>query len=336
MHKQFLLALIALLLLVGFGTLWLLQKANADIPVAPESPVERCMNLSGALEAPSEGLWGYTIREEDLYRLKAAGFDTIRLPVRWALTFTDNGWQPEQSQLARVDEIISQARSAGLQIILNVHHYNALFDDPDTHEPRLEDLWTYLALHYKNAPQDLIFELINEPHANLTVKRTDALNRKLLAIVRTHHPHRWVLYGTAEWGSLSGMLGSDPLYDPKALIGYHYYAPYEFTHQGAFFANPPPPTGKNWGSVSDQKKIRRHFEDASKFRDRSGMALILGEFGVYEDVPLNLRADWTRFVRHEAEIAGFGWCHWGFATTFKSYDLEQESWIPEILGALIP
>ena len=336
MHKQFLLALLALLLLVGFGTFWLLQKANAEVPDAPESPVERCMNLSGALEAPIEGSWGYTIREEDLHRMKAAGFDTVRLPVRWTLLFSEGGWHPEQQQLARVDEVISQARNAGLKIILNVHHYNALFEDPDTHEPRLEDLWAYLSLHYKNAPEDLIFELINEPHANLTVKHTDALNRKLLAIVREHHPDRWVLYGTAEWGGLSGMLGSDPQYDPKALIGYHYYAPYAFTHQGAFFANPPPPVGKTWGTASDQKKVRRDFRKASKFRDRRSMALILGEFGVYENVPLDQRANWTEFVRMEAESAGFGWCHWGFATTFKSYDLGQERWIPEILSALIP
>ena len=55
---------------------------RGDIRV-PDSPVDRCMNLGGALEAPNEGDWGYTIRAEDLETIKAAGFDTVRLPVRW-------------------------------------------------------------------------------------------------------------------------------------------------------------------------------------------------------------------------------------------------------------
>jgi len=120
------------------------------------------------------------------------------------------------------------------------------------------------------------------------------------------------------------------------MIGFHYYEPYDFTHQGAFFADPPPPTGKHWGTAKDRAALAEDFEKASKFRDKMGMPLILGEFGVYEEVPLNLRADWTAAVRAEAENAGFGWCHWGFATTFKSYDQDRRAWIRPMLRALIP
>ena len=46
-----------------------------------ETPISRCMNLGSALEAPSEGEWGYIVRRADLVRLQEAGFDTIRLSV---------------------------------------------------------------------------------------------------------------------------------------------------------------------------------------------------------------------------------------------------------------
>ena len=59
------------------------SAAPRDEMRVPTSPVQRCMNLGGALEAPNEGDWGYTIREKDLEAIKAAGFDTVRLPVRW-------------------------------------------------------------------------------------------------------------------------------------------------------------------------------------------------------------------------------------------------------------
>ena len=336
MHKQLLAGAIALILISCAGILWLLQKADAEPGQIPPAPVQRCMNLSGAMEAPSEGMWGYKIRERDLIELKTQGFDTVRLPVRWRLVETENGLRIDPDQLARASDVIQQARSAGLKTILNVHHYNALNEDPDTHEPRIEQIWRILSAHFAEAPQDLIFEFVNEPHSSMTIRRTDALNRHLLAIVRETHPDRWVLYGTAHWGALEGMLKAAPPYDPKAMIGFHYYEPFKFTHQGAFFVDPPLPTGVSWGTESDRSAIRRDFAKAARYRDRLGMPLLLGEFGVYEEISMDLRADWTRTVRTEAESAGFGWCHWGFATTFKSYDLAEEDWLYPILRALIP
>lgn len=336
MHRQFLLALTALITLGGAGALWVLQKASAAPPPAPPVPVERCMNLSGALEAPEEGLWGYRIREADLKRIKAAEFDAVRLPVRWKLTESDTGIQIDADQLARVDKVVRQALAAELTIILNAHHYIELNQDPDTHIPRLNALWKQLAKHFADAPETLIFELINEPHSQMTLDRTDTLNRQLLATIRAEQPTRWVIYGTGHWGALEGLLKSDPPFDPKAIIGFHYYEPFGFTHQGAFFVNPVPPRGISWGTEADRAAIRRDFAKAARFRDAAGMPLLLGEFGVYEEVPLSQRTDWTEYVRTEAEAAGFGWCHWGFATTFKTYDLETEAWIDPLLKALIP
>lgn len=337
MHRQFLFVLIALIFCAGALAVWRIQNADAAPDTIPAAPIQRCMNLSGALEAPQEGLWGYTIVEEDLTRIRQAGFDTVRLPVRWRLFQSSGTWTLDPAQLERVEDVISQARAADLKVILNVHHYNDLNDDPETHEPRLEAIWRELSKNFAYAPSDLIFELINEPHSGMTIARTDALNRRLLAIVRERHPDRWVLFGTAHWGTLEGMLKSDPPYDPKAIIGFHYYEPSDFTHQGAFFVQPsPPPTGKSWGSEKDRAAIARDFQKAAQFRDQAGMPLLLGEFGVYEEVPLGLRADWTGFARNIAESHGFGWCHWGFATTFKSYDPDQNAWIEPMLAALIP
>lgn len=336
MHKHFLPALTALITVLGVTVFFLWPKADAEVSQIPASPVQRCMNLSNALEAPTEGLWGYTIREADLIRLKKQGFDTVRMPVRWQLIDTPNGLEISPAQLRRVDEVLLQAKAAGLQVILNAHHYNELNEDPDTHEPRLEVIWQQLASRYANAPKELIFELINEPYSGMTIKRTDALNQRLLSIVRASNPDRWVLYGTAHWGTLEGMLKSKPGFDPKAMIGFHYYDPFEFTHQGATFVDPPPPTGVRWGSAQDRKTLAADFAKAAQFRDRAGMPLILGEFGVYADVPITLRADWTGTARAEAEAAGFGWCHWGFASAFKSYDQDLEDWLYPMLRALIP
>ncbi|MEM9055484.1 MAG: cellulase family glycosylhydrolase, partial [Pseudomonadota bacterium] len=101
------------------------------------SPISRCMNLGSALEAPREGEWGYTVRQDDLLRIKDAGFDTIRLPVRWSVHTQETApYAIDPDLVARVDEIVGWAGEIGLNIIVNVHHYDALNEDPDRHEPR--------------------------------------------------------------------------------------------------------------------------------------------------------------------------------------------------------
>src|SRR5690349_11190137 len=53
-----------------------------DTPV-PSQLLRRGVNLGNMLEAPNEGDWGLTVQEEYLDRITEAGFDFIRLPVRW-------------------------------------------------------------------------------------------------------------------------------------------------------------------------------------------------------------------------------------------------------------
>ena len=47
-------------------------------------PVGTCINMGNMLEPEKEGAWGGAlIVPEDFSRIKAAGFDTVRIPVRW-------------------------------------------------------------------------------------------------------------------------------------------------------------------------------------------------------------------------------------------------------------
>lgn len=305
-------------------------------PVA-QSPIQKCMNLGGALESERrEGEWGYTIRKEDMQRLKTAGFDTVRVPIRWT---TRMGSAPpyaiDADFLARVDEVVRWAGQTGLNIIINVHHYTELNERPDVHEKRLEALWDQLAYHYATAPDFVIFETINEPYDAMTVKRTDALNKRLLDRIRQDNPDRWVILGTANWGNLDGLRKSSPPYDPRAILTYHDYSPFEFTHQGAFWAEPVRPMGVRWGSRKDIANMASDLDKALDAQNRHGMPVFVGEFGVYEEVPAEQRARWTRAMREGLESRGMGWCYWDYATTLKAYDQVEEAWLPEIRAALL-
>jgi endoglucanase len=303
----------------------------------PDTPIQACINLGGALEAPVEGQWGYQIRTEDLGRIARAGFDTVRLPVAWSEhTEQTAPYTISPTLLARTDEVIKAALEQDLNIILNVHHYWELMSKPDQHEPRLDAIWRQLSDHYAGWPEGLMFEFLNEPHKRMTGERVAAMNQRLLTMIRPRHPDRYVVLSGGRWGGLEGMMETQPPEDDRVIMSFHYYNPHKFTHQGASFDPRSAPTGQVWGSEQDRIELESVMSAAAHFKLRTGKPVFLGEFGVYADVPTRQRAEWTREVRMAAEQRGISWCYFDWATTFRIYDLDHERWVRPIRQALLP
>lgn len=317
--------------------------AEASVPSSvspmPASymPVRRCMNMGGALEANYEGEWGYKIRAQDFNKIKKAGFDTVRVPIKFsAHTETRAPYTISPELFKRVDEIIDWALIEGLQIIIDVHHYDELMKNPNSHEPRLEAMWDQIAYHYAKAPNGLMFELINEPNDKMTIERTDQLNHRLLKIVRRYNAERWVVIGSAGWGNLDALMKSSPPQDPRVMTTFHFYDPFEFTHQGAtWVAGADYPTGVKWTGLSAEKAaIASTLDKAAQWRDETRMPILLGEFGAISKADNLSRARWAEVVRVESERRKIGWCYWEWGTGFPAYDLKSERWIPHMRQAL--
>ncbi len=288
-------------------------------------PVARCVNLDQALEAPNEGDWGYRITRSDIDWIAAQGFDTIRLPVRF-----DAHWngQIAPSFLARVDAVIGWALAADLNIILDLHHFDALMADPSTHTAEFQAIWIELAMRYADYDDRLMFELLNEPHDQLSTDRAVSLFRSLMPVIRAESPDRWVIIEGGYWANISA-LPELPRFDDRTVLSFHFYGPWEFTHQQAsWLADPPPAVG--WGSDDDRAAVRGYIAEAAQY----GLPMLLGEFGVTIETNARDRADWTRTVRQEAEAHGIGWCHWGFAGNFAIFDQQARDWLPGMQDAL--
>ena len=130
----------------------------ASARLANPFPVRRCMNLGNALEAPNEGEWGYSIREHDFQTLARAGFDTVRIPIRWSKHANHRPpYKIDPAFMTRVQTLVMQAGQAGLGVIIDIHHYEALTEHPAREQKRFLGLWAQISTAFANAPRQCLF-----------------------------------------------------------------------------------------------------------------------------------------------------------------------------------
>ena len=316
-------------------TVQLAQFGQARLPAANHFPVRRCINMGNALESTVEGEWGYTIRERDFRTIAAAGFDTVRIPVRWDEHITPNPpYKIDPKRMQRVIDVVGQAQRAGLGVIIDVHHYRDLMAGVSAKDAdKFLAIWAQISQAFAAAPPNVYFELLNEP----TEADMGALNNlyaQALSIIRRTNPTRAVMMGGNRWNSIDTLGEVRFPRDPYLVATYHDYGPHDFTHQGASWSDNPPPMGTKWGSGKDWADLKDVVGRARAFKDRTGLPVFVGEFGVIDTVPDNQRAAWIKARRTAMEQAGLSWCVWDYSAAFSSYDMQREQWKPQILNAL--
>ncbi len=229
-----------------------LAEANAQTGQTvrvPSAELGRGINLGGIMEAPFEGAWGLRLRAAYFKKIKAAGFDHVRLPVSWTFhTARTPPYRIDRTFFRRIDFAIDQALSNGLKIIINNHHYDELNADPVAERRRALAIWRQIARRYRNQPDAVLFEFLNEPHGvfNDQPLLWNQLFEQTLSLVRRTNPTRKVLVGPVFWNDIGSLSSLELPDDDNLIVSVHNYAPFNFTHQGASWIEPTPPVGERW------------------------------------------------------------------------------------------
>lgn len=302
--------------------------------------MRRGLNIGNALEAPNEGEWGVYIKDEYFRIIREAGFDTVRVPIRWSNHARQSPpYEIEDSFFKRIDWVVNRSLEQGLITIINIHHYEEVMQDPAGHRDRFMALWKQISEHYKEYPQALCFELLNEPHGALTSSIWNGYVEEVLKVIRETNPTRKVIVGPTDWNSVYRLEDLViPEKDENIVVTFHLYTPFEFTHQGAEWVEPSPPVGRRWtGTETEKRQITNELDIAVRWAMKNNnVSLFLGEFGAYSKADMASRVRWTYFVAREAEIRGIAWCYWEFCAGFGAYNTEKNEWREDLLNALIP
>jgi endoglucanase len=314
----------------------------------PEPPVDaftinqrlaHSVNLGNALEAPTEGEWGVTLKEEFFQVISQKGFTAVRLPVRWsAHALKEAPYTIDPEFFKRVDWAVAQAFANNLAIVVNMHHYEEMALDPAGNQARFLAIWQQIAEHYQAYPNALMFEPMNEPNGLLNAKHWNDLVAAVLPVIRATNPTRNLVIGPAEWNGMRALQDLKlPADDQHIIVTFHYYNPFQFTHQGAeWAAGSESWLGTKWGSNAEKQSVEFDFNVVAQWAKDNNRPIFLGEFGAYSKADMDSRARWTAAVAREAEAHNFSWGYWEFCAGFGVYDPATGQWREPLVQALLP
>lgn len=295
------------------------------------------ISLGNALDAFYEGEWGLLLRSEHFDSIQKAGFRSVRIPIRWSShAQSAPPYTIDSRFLARVDWVIDQALRHELMVIIDTHNDDLLYKAPVTQTDRFLSYWKQVALRYRTKPDSVLFEVLNEPHGNLTSKAWNQLLAQALVVIRETNPKRLVVVGPAEWNVYDQLDNLEiPEQDDNLIVTFHYYDPGPFTHQGApWVPGSGAWLGTTWGTPNEHKALEADFARVKEWSVGRDRPILLGEFGTHDKGDQHSRVAWTRAVSSQAKLQGFSRMYWEFATSFGLYDTKYNRWHQDLLDAL--
>ena len=223
-----------------------------------------------------------------------------------------------------------------LAIVINIHHFEEIFSDPLAFKQKLLSLWEQIARHFKDYPDDIIFEMLNEPHQKLTSEIWNEFIAEGISLIRKIDDKRTLMIGPANWNSINSLNTLEIPNDENLIITVHYYSPFEFTHQGASWVeNSDRWMGTTWDATNTQKElIDKDIAIVKEWGIRNNRPIFIGEFGAYSKADFNSRFRWTEYMVQVMQKNEISWSYWEFCSGFGAWDQETKKW-NELLYALI-
>ena len=243
--------------------------------------------------------------------MKAAGFDTIRIPVAWMTNAThlyEGDYTIDADYMDRVEEVVCYARKAGMYVIINDHWDGGWYgmfgsESAETRALAMEaykGMWQQIAERFRDYSDYLIFESANEElggrfdensplycsdsvvtylNDDERYALTNEINQTFVDVVRAtggNNATRFLLiagYSTDINQTCDDrfQMPKDTV-DSKLMVSVHYYDPWSYC--GASSAV----SATKWGKVSDYEYLDQQLEKMTKFTE-AGYGVVIGEYG---------------------------------------------------------
>lgn len=263
-------------------------------------------NLGNTLEAIcDEDAWGAGHTSQRLIdSVKAAGFNTVRLPVSWFCHSDTVTSVIDEEWIARVKEVVDYCINNDMYVILNMHWDKGWLENrvnianQEIVNKRQHVYWTQIANYFKDYDEHLLFAGTNEPNAHDSTAMSVLLTylQTFIDAVRAtggnNSSRTLIVQGPStdidDTYNLMNTLPTDKIAD-RMMVEIHYYTPFQFCllEKDADWGRMFYYWGKEYHSATDtfrnaswgeESELDEKFNSMkTKFVDK-GIPVIIGEF----------------------------------------------------------
>jgi len=295
----------------------------------------------GSIKA--ETAWGNPVVTKNVIKaVKDAGFNAVRIPVRWQCHITDaQAMSIDKAWIARVKEVVDWCLSYDMKAIINTHHDKWLEGRPtnqykDENNQKLALLWRNIASEFAAYDDRVAFAGTNEVHIkdnwgkpaaeNLAVQ--NSYNQTFIDAVRAtggNNARRHLIVQTYVCNPDYGLYNGDFIIPTDAAgnglnymsVEFHYYTPWDYAGECKYYF---------WGDRYKQygETPQENENTMTGFFDRvvstwanKGLGIVIGEWGVTDhtkDGQADLQHEnatyYCRFLVSEARKRGFSTFVW--------------------------
>ena len=336
--------IIALVLLLAVASC--LFAAKEPVKVEKTMPFTKGLNLSVWLEVRNNSSWlSERFGRQDFEDIKSLGVEIVRIPI-WFEEFSSGepDYIVEDWLWEKLDNAVKWCTELEMYMIIDFH--NDCGGDNKTRpdiEKVLLKIWPQIAERYKDSGEYVLYEIMNEPHmksGNMAadVAKWGKLQGNVLKKIREIDKTHTVIVCAEDYCSVSYLLKLPDYKDDNLIYNFHDYTPMLFTHQGANWAGlenvrhipfpyskekmPEKPKNQekqgwidsmfeNYRTEGSEAYLVKPLDEAVKFANKRGVALMCNEYGVVMDyADKEDRCNWYRLKAKwmdERNISRLSW-----------------------------
>ena len=325
------------------------------------------VNFTNWLENADGKFKSFELGEKDVQILAENGFKSLRLPIDLDLYATNRdafvkGTDAElkfddDTLFLVLDSFVEWTGKYNMSLVIDYHEYDNSYNTTSAKDTNyikmMAEVWKHVAAHYAESPrEDLFFELLNEPDMSdgkVTAAQWTVAAQAMIDSIRTVDTKHSILFGDAQWYSISLLAKRTPFTDDNIIYVIHTYEPFAFTHQGGSWTDyatihdiPFPYDPAKWSTVSgdfgvnkstkayvktaiknyyktgSKEAILEQILKAKKWAATNNVPVIINEFGA-----LNLRStaesriNYLTAMREICDTLQIPWTHWGYTGNFS-------------------
>ena len=305
----------------------------------------KAWNLGNALDSTSDGtvgetLWNnkFPVSKEMFDAVKAAGFDTVRIPVSYMDKIVENAdgtYTIDSAYMARVKQVVDAAISANLFVIVNIHNDggNGVEDmwlditktgnEFTAVQNKFAGVWSSIANTFADYDQKLIFEGFNELNngnynstpSTSEIANVNSLNQAFVTAVRNSggenkkNQDRVLIlngYNADIDNTVNGFAkpddktASNVIIENRLMLSVHYYDPYDF----ALNENGT----SEWDA--DTEYMEGQLQKIVTFANGLNMPVVIGEYGAIDKNNIDSREEYIVSFNAIATELGIVTAYW--------------------------